>query len=112
MSRSFERTVEALQAAALAGAYDTNDMTEKGVQMALEALRAALPVAQSVLLLGTPLHADSTPIARHIDEKLRAIGAAPESPTDPDHECDKAAATVEARHFVGIAIGLLLADLV
>ena len=107
---TLHRFIDATHRALTLGASDNSDLNETGAHRAIEELRAAAPIAEAILLLGSPLDTEAEPLTRYINEKLRAFDGTPEDTTDPDHECDKAATTEAAIFSVALAMGLLLAD--
>ena len=107
---TLHRFIDATQRAITLGATENSDLNETGAGRAIGELRAAVPIAEAILLLGSPLDTEAEPLTRYIFDKHRAIEAESEQQTDPDHECDKAAATEAAIFSVALAMGLLLAD--
>lgn len=73
-------------------------------------LQAAVPVAKAVILTGEAIRPAAGPLDQYLQRERERVKAQPEDPTDPDHECDVAAATENAIYFTALAVGLLLSE--
>jgi hypothetical protein len=104
---TLQRFIDHVQAA-----IGHNALTDDtGGRVNLERLRHAIPIAKSIVLFNDPLDATGNDgLDSYIKAQCAALDAGPDAPTDPGHELEKAAAESNATYFVGLAVGLLLAD--
>jgi hypothetical protein len=106
MSDTLQRFIDHVQSAIGHGIL-TDDT---GAPSNITRFQQMIPFAREIVLFGDPLDATSTALGDYIKAEQAALDAGPDEPTDPDHECAKAAVNDDVMYFTALAVGLLLSD--